>query len=944
MATGGDPVLDYVRPEDRARIRIDQGLAASGWEVQDYRHAAVAAAPGVAVREAPTEAGPADYVLFVDGQAVGVIEAKKDGTTLTGVESQTRKYQSAYPDALPAFLVDDALPFGYESTGTETRFTSGLDPTPTSRRVFAFHRPETLGRWVNDHADGNGVSGIRGGLHLLPDLDETGLWPAQSQAIQNLEESLRDNRPRALIQMATGAGKTFTAVNVSYRLLRHASARRVLFLVDRANLGRQTIREFEGFDTPDDGRKFTELYNARMLDSSEFDIAGEQATKVHVSTIQRLYSILRSEPIDQDLDEKTGFETAPERPVEVAYNERLPIESYDCIIVDECHRSIYGVWRQVLEYFDAFLIGLTATPGTQTFGFFNQNLVMEYGHEQAVADRVNVDFDVFRIRTEVSEAGGTVPAGFVTEFRDRETRQLRFEKIDQDYDYPAARLDRKVVTPDQIRTVVRTLRDSMPEMFPDRVLREDGRLEHIPKTLIFAKTDSHADDIVQIVREEFGLGNLGAVKITYTAAQSGHKPEELLQRFRTSYETRIAVTVDMIATGTDVKPIECVVFLRMVRSRNFFEQMKGRGVRVMPAGDLQVVTPDAQAKERFVLVDAVGVTETGLHDTVPLERKPGVGFDRLLNLIGLGDISEDVVSSAASRLARLDKRITASDRSEVEEIAGISLSAIARRMVDALDRDRHYAEAQAAAGGEEPDEAQIAAARKQLVKTAVQPLAGNSQLREKLIEVRRSYEQIIDTATKDQVISGEFSRDATDRARKTVESFRQFIEEHRDEINALDILYRQPYSTRLTYADIKQLANAIGRPPKAWTPDLLWRAYEVLDASKVRGSGPRVNTDLVSLVRYALGISDELVAYSELVNDRFDGWLTQQANLNHNFDDDQLAYLRLIKDHLVANLSADRRDLMEAPFSTRGGLGRAHQLFGADLEPILSELTQELAA
>ena len=804
------PVTDYLTPESRARMEIDAQLEACGWVVQDYRHAAVAAAPGVAVREVPTEAGPADYVLYVDRQAVGVIEAKPAGTTLTGVELQTRKYQLSYPVGLPAFPVDGALPFGYESTGVETRFTSGLDRIPTSRRVFAFHQPETLARWLNDYADFDSVSGIRGGLHLLPVLDDTDLWPAQAEAIHNLEESLRDNRPRALIQMATGSGKTFTAVNVSYRLLRYASARRVLFLVDRANLGRQTVREFEGFDTPDDGRKFTELYNARLLDSSDFDIAHEQATKVHVATIQRLYSILRGEQIDEALDEKTGFETAPERPVEVVYNPRLPIESYDVIIIDECHRSIYGMWRQVLEYFDAFLIGLTATPGKQTFGFFNQNLVMEYGHEQAVADRVNVDFDVFRIRTEVSEKGGRVPAGFVAEFRDRETREQRFDLIDEDFDYDASQLNRKVVTPDQIRTIVRTLRNSMARMFPDRVVREDGRLQHIPKTLIFAQYDSHADDIVQIVREEFGLSNLGAVKITYRSGDTGNKPEELLQRFRTDYPTRIAVTVDMIATGTDVKPIECVVFMRMVRSRNFFEQMKGRGVRVMNANDLQVVTPDAQAKDRFVLVDAVGVTETKLHDTVPLERKHGVGFDRLLNLIGLGDISEDVVSSVASRLARLDKRMTRIDRKEVEQVAGMSLSELARGMVDAFDPERHYEVAQMTTGVDEPDEDQIAAVRKQMIGAAVQPLAGNPQLREKLIEVRRSYEQIIDTATQDQVLSAEFSRDATDRARATVASFRKFIEDNREEINALDVLYRQPYQARLTYGDIRELANAIG--------------------------------------------------------------------------------------------------------------------------------------
>ena len=424
-------------------MQIDEQLAACGWVVQDYKYAAVAAAQGVAVREVPTEAGPADYVLFVDAQAVGVIEAKKAGSTLTGVEPQTGKYRTAYPDELPAFTVDGALPFGYESTGSETRFTCGLDPIAASRRVFSFHRPETLAHWVDEHVRLGGFATLRAGLQLLPqlELDAPGLWPAQAEAIRKLEESLRENRPRALIQMATGAGKTFTAANLCYRLVRHAGARRILFLVDRANLGRQAVREFEGFTVPDDRRKFTELYNVRRLASSRLEMANESATKVHVSTIQRLYSILRGDDdYDEGLDEASGFETAPDQPVEVSYNPRVPIESYDLIIIDECHRSIYGVWRQVLEYFDAFLVGLTATPGIQTFGFFEQNMVMEYGHEQAVADRVNVDFDVFRIRTEITESGGTVPADFVTEFRDRETRELRLEKVDEEIDYTRGRV------------------------------------------------------------------------------------------------------------------------------------------------------------------------------------------------------------------------------------------------------------------------------------------------------------------------------------------------------------------------------------------------------------------------------------------------------------------------------------------------------------------------
>ena len=743
-------------------MEIDEQLGACGWVVQDYKHAAVAAAQGVAVREVPTEAGPADYVLFVDRQAVGVIEAKKAGSTLTGVEPQTGKYRAAYPEELPAFTVDGALPFGYESTGAETRFTCGLDPVPASRRVFTFHRPETLAHWVGTYTDRTQLGGfvayptLRLGIRDLPELepDPPHLWPAQAEAIRNLEESLRANRPRALIQMATGAGKTFTAANACYRLVRHADAARVLFLVDRANLGRQALREFQGFAAPDDPRKFSELYNVRHLTDSRVDMAGETSAKVHICTIQRLFSILRGddpEGFDDALDERSGFEVEPTQPVEVAYNPKVPIESYDLIIVDECHRSIYGVWRQVLEYFDAFLVGLTATPGIQTFAFFDQNLVMEYGHAQAVADRVNVDFDVFRIRTEITESGGTVPAEFVTGFRDRDTRQLRLERVDEDIDYSAAELDRRVVAPDQIRTVVRTLRDSLPEIFKDRKRRGDGLLANVPKTLIFAKDDSHADDIVQIVREEFGLSNEGAVKITYRSGDSGNKPEELLQQFRTNYPTRIAVTVDMIATGTDVKPIECVVFMRMVRSRNFFEQMKGRGVRVIDTEDLRRVTPDARAKDRFVIVDAVGVTEAGLHDTVPLERQHGVSFDRLLNLVGLGSVDPDVVSSVASRLARLNRRMTAEDRAEVEQVAGVGLNDLVRRITDALDPDRQHEAAAAATGVDDPTPEQVAAAARQLIIDAVQPIAGNAELREKLVEVRRSYEQVIDTASADRV-------------------------------------------------------------------------------------------------------------------------------------------------------------------------------------------------
>jgi len=931
----------YIQPEQKARRRIDAMLEAGGWVVQDYKAVNLYAGTGVAVRELVTDAGPADYVLFVNRQAVGVIEAKKKGTTLSGVEWQTVKYQTNVPDALPSVLIDARLPYGYESTGDETWFTCRMDPEPTARRLFWFHRPETLERQVQDQAKHTRGT-LRSRIPDMPELEEDPgrLRQAQFEAITNLERSLKDNHSRALIQMATGSGKTFAAANICERLIGHAQAKRILFLVDRGNLGRQTLKEFQGFEVPGSGRKFTELYNVQHLTHNKID----PVASVCIGTIQRVYSMLRGEAdLSEDLDEESGYEMAPERPVEVDYNPALPIEMFDVIIVDECHRSIYGVWRQVLEYFDAFLIGLTATPGKQTFGFFNKNLVMEYGFPQAVADRVNVDFDVFRLSTAIGEGGSTIEAGYWTTFRDRETREERLEQVDEDLTYDSKALDKKVVAKDQIRTVIRALRDNLPAMFPDREVDEHGRLKHIPKTLIFAKDDSHAEDIVRIAREELGKGNDVIAKITYRPS-GGIKPEQLLQDFRTSYYPRIAVTVDMIATGTDVKPIEMVVFMRMVRSRSFFEQMKGRGVRTIPDSDLQVVTPDAVHKDRFVLVDAVGVTETKLIETTPLERKRGVSLEKLLHQVALGQVSEDLVSTLASRLARIDSRIGPADREKLETLAGRSLKSIEHGLIEAIDPDSQLAAAQTASGSAEPTEVEIAEAVAALFAQAVQPLAANPAFREHLINVQRTFDQVIDEISIDELTRAEFAVDARARAAETIKSFRAYLDEHKDEITALQVLYSRPYAKRLTYRDVKELAEAIARPPHRWTPERLWEAYETLDASKVRGSAGTVLTNIVSLVRFTLGDENELSPFPAHVEERFEAWLLQQENAGRTFTGEQLDWLRLIRDHLAASLSIEARELLDPPFSQRGGLGRARELFGQDLDGLLAELTDAVAA
>lgn len=938
----------YTNPEQEARREIDKMLEAAGWVVQSRNELNLFAGSevnGVALREVTTKAGPADYILFVAQRPIGVIEAKKSGTTLSGVEPQTLKYQGSVPDELPARLVHGILPFGYESTGVETFFTNHLDPEPTARHVFGFHRPETLFDFV-DRYEEHGLGTFRARVHDIPPLDPEADWlrPAQRTAIINLEQSLRDNRPRALVQMATGAGKTFTAANIAYRLLAHAGARKILFLVDRSNLGRQTLKEFQAFEVPGTGHKFSELYNVNLLGSNQVN----ESDSVCIATIQRVYSMLRGEAefdeaAEDAIEDATGVVNEPGRPVEVAYNPAIPIETFDAIVIDECHRSIFGVWRQVLDYFDAHLIGLTATPGKQAFGFFNNNLVMEYGFPQAVADRVNVDFDVFRLSTAISESGSTIDAGYFAGFRDRETREERFERIDEDIEYDSRELDRRVVAKDQIRTVAGALRDNLPAMFPDRDRDERGRLVNIPKTLIFAKDDSHAEDIVRIAREEFGKGNEAIAKITYKSSD-GSKPEELLQAFRNSYNPRIAVTVDMIATGTDVKPIECVVFMRMVRSRSFFEQMKGRGVRVIGDDDLKAVTPDATHKDRFVLVDAVGVTESDLVEVAPLERKRGVPFGQLLQQIALGQVSEAAVSSLASRIARLRGRIGEADVARLDEIAGQPLDSIEHALVAALDPDRFVAAAKEASGTGSPSDEDVERARQQILIEAVKPIASNPKFREELMTIQKTLEQVIDEISADVVTRAEFAVDAKARAQNLVTSFQEYIEAHKDEITALQVLYSKPYSQRLKYSDVKELANEIGRPPRSWTPEQLWEAYETLDASKVRGSGIRTLTNIVSLVRFAIGEEDELEPYADHVSERFEGWLLQQQNAGRTFSAEQLEWLRLIRDHLASSLEIEPRELTEVPFSARGGLQKARTLFGDELDVLLEELTEAVAA
>lgn len=932
--------------EQQARAEIDHLLAQAGWAVQDVAAAHLHAARGVAVREFALNPGfgTADYLLYVDGKACGVIEAKRPGATLTGVEGQSGRYAQGLPASLPAWR--RPLPYVYESTGIETHFTTALDPAPRARPVFAFHRPETLAEWLAQAAAGlpgapatvlttdgqppaaearrqpGGTLLTR--LQAMPPLvTEWGhckLWPAQITAIRNLERSLAANKPRALIQMATGSGKTFTAISFIYRLIKFAGARRVLFLVDRGNLGRQTKKEFDQYVSPVNNYKFGEEFIVQHLSSNQLD----RSARVCISTIQRMFSMLKGRELPEEADEESTERVEGlfgKEPEPIAYNPAFPIETFDIIVTDEAHRSIYNLWRQVLEYFDAHLIGLTATPNKQTFGFFNQNLVIEYGHPQAVADGVNVNYDVYRIRTEVTEAGGKVEAGYWLQVLDKPTRARRDWQLDDDFEYAPEELDRSVQTPDQIRTIARTLRDRwQSDLFPQR--------QELPKTLVFAKDDNHAEAIVTILREEWGRGNEFAQKITYRS--TGAKPEELIKAFRTSYYPRIAVTVDMIATGTDIKPVEIVVFCRAVKSRSFFEQMKGRGVRVIKDDDLRGVNPGEHVhKDRFVIVDCVGVCERDKTDSRPMDQKKSVPLDALLQAVSLGNVEPEVLSSVAVRLARLDAQLSDAERAKVvTEAGGLGLKELSRGIVQALNprEDRSPQEAEAA------------------LRHAVQPLSSPA-LRTLILTLKAGKELVIDTVTQDRVLEAGFSEAARERALGTVQSFEAFIAQHRDEITALQILYNRPTQLPLKFEDLKALADTLQAPPHLWTESQLWQAYAALDQSKVKGaSRRRILTDLVSLVRYAMHQENELVPYPERVAANFRAWMAQQQVAGKGFNDEQRWWLEQMAEHIASNLGIEADDFGYAPFDQLGGLGRVHQLFGTELPGVLSSLNEGLAA
>ena len=906
-----------MKPEEKAREEIDKLLINAGWEVVNKEQLDITSDKGIALRElGMSDNGRADYILIYKGKALGVIEAKKYGTPLSIVEEQSKRYSNKLPSYIKSY--SEELHFIYESNGKEIYFRDTRDIDYRSRKVFAFHKAETLLKYIKEGTT------LRNRLkNNMPVLEIGDLRECQFNAINSIEKSLTENHPRILVQMATGAGKTIMAINLFYRLIKHANAERILFLVDRNNLGSQAKNSFDDFYI--ENRKFSELYGVQHLKSNVIDYKN---SKIVITTIQRLYSILSNEEeYDIANEEKSSFENADSDIMhDVSYNPNFPIELFDFIVVDECHRSIYGEWQKVLNYFDAFVIGLTATPSANTIAYFNGNLVYEYPLERSIIDGINVGEKVFRIKTQIGEHGATLKEKTYVPIVEKKTRREIYETLEEDIIYEKKDLDRKVVSVNQIRTVLEAYKKSLfTQLYPDR------EPTFVPKTLIFAKDDNHAENIVRIAREVFNKGNEFCKKITY----SSDNPQGLIKDFKNEPNFRIAVSVDMIATGTDIKPLEVLIFMRNVSSSVYYEQMKGRGVRTIDNETLKTATPNAKSKDFYYLIDAIGVTETEKTISQPLERKISLSTEKIIEMVKYGgDVEEDVLTTLVSRMTALQNKIKESEHKILKELAGgKTLHEICSDIYNTVDADII----------KDKTEEEISNMRYEALKPFYKP-----DFRNELIKAFKNAYLIIDNINSDEVIFTDFS---VENANKTVKSFKDFIDSNKDSIEALKIIYSSD-DRALTYEILKDLREKLLNNMPPLKTSMIWEAYYLLDKKRVKSKKPEdIITNLIQLVRFVIGKYNELEDFSITANRRFELWKgRQKKNYNIEFSEEENILLNILKNYIISNgYISDKKEIHEALTDENHSYKEAKLLFEKlysskhiTLEEIVSDLSLNL--
>lgn len=862
-------------PEEKARQKIDRMFADAGWDVVD-REEYSAGMTAVAIREGLLQGNKeADYFLFLNGKAVGVLEAKREETDVTAqyVSDQAETYARSVPPCYPA--ISNPLPVVMKSNGRELYMRDMRHPDSAYNSLSKMPSPKKIVAML----------GIEDPFAGLPSVPKKGLRECQFEAITNLEASFRIGHKKALMVLATGAGKTYTACLAAYRMLAHVGMKRVLFLVDRNNLGKQAEGEFGTFRLTQNGDAFNTIYGVTRLQNNEIPAD----SNVIISTIQRLFAFLKGEPIIDDSDEESDADGPGE--VTLPDNPHLPHDYFDIIFVDESHRSIYGNWQKVLDYFDtARLVGLTATPVPATLAFFNNNVVVNYTLEQSILDGVNVGHRVYSIKTEATTNGGAIRKGDKLRKETRYTGEVEIIENNETSTYTREELNRSIINPAQIKLVLETFRDSIyADMFTER----EPNMDYIPKTLIFALNEAHATNIVKIAKEVFGRGDDRFVqKITYSCGDSN----KLIKDFRNDKDFRIAVTCTLVATGTDVKPLEVVMFMRDVASLPLYIQMKGRGVRTIGDEALRNVTPNADTKDCFYLVDCVGVVEStkGIpdRDDEPDQR---ITLRKLLEEISHGYIPDEYLNRLAGVLARLHNKADAEQRDEfIIRTHGTDMRDLAARIYQALENQ------------DLPPFIDVNRPNLER-KGLVSPLSMNPKAREWLRILAAGFVKTLQPG-EDNLISKGFS---VEDAQSATQAFEEYCRTHADEIEALRIIYNNE-GTPITFAMLQDLKRQMEKANSGFRAGALWNSYAVLQPDKVKrhanSSEREALTNIIQLVRFAFRQIERLESVVGTARQYFNLWMGQNQR---ELSPKQREIISQVVDYIASNGACAIDDIKE---------------------------------
>lgn len=857
-----------MKPEEKARVIIDRMFEEAGWKVVD-RDKYAPNITAVAIREGLMVGNrEADYLLFLNGKAVGVLEAKRIETDINSdiVQEQARLYTRSCPKWCQAWFPNIPLPLAYVANSRDLMFYDTRKSDSEFEYCKKIHTPKEVKKLL----------GLEGDYVGLPTLNPKGLRACQYEAITQLEQSFRNGENRALMVLATGAGKTYTACLAAYRMLAFTPMKRILFLVDRNNLGKQAETEFGTFRLTENGDPFNTIFTVNRLKSSSVPTD----SNVVISTIQRLFSLLKGDEItDNDEDD----EEIEDKEIMLPENPNLPSDFFDMIIIDECHRSIYGNWQKVLNYFSkAKLIGLTATPVPETKAFFNGNIIVNYTLEKSIVDGVNVDCRVYRIKTQTTENGGAILEGDKVKRETCYTGQVQTINNQETKNYTREELNRSIINPAQIKLILETYRDAIyTEMFTDP--QREANLDYLPKTLIFALNENHATNIVQIAKEVFGYNdNRFVQKITYSAGDSN----ELIRQFRNDKDFRIAVTCTLVATGTDIKPLEVVMFMRDVASEPLYIQMKGRGVRTIGDEQLRNVTPNAYSKDCFFLVDAVGVTEHEKSITSPSDSATTklISLKELLEKITHGNVNDNNLRLLASRLSRISHKCEETDREKFLGLAHQSMMDIASNIFDALEQ------------GSLPEYVNVNepnTTRKALVHN----IANEPDAREFLLILNAGFIETL-MPGEDTLISKGFSQE---EAQTTTSAFEAYCEEHKDEIEALRIIYNNQ-GEPLTYTILKDLENKLKFASSKFNTSLLWNSYAIINPQMVKHSSTKEEkealTNIIQLVRYAFHQIERLESLYPSASQRFNLWCGQNQR---PLTQEQIGVMQQVFSYIASN-------------------------------------------